>query len=72
MSQGLFRDSQSRWKRCVKDCSEAVSEGGKSVSKIVQRQLVKVPKVCRRLFRVHEGCESLLVLNFLRPVNGTR
>ena len=34
--QRLFRDSQSRWQRCIKDCSEAVSEGGKGVSKIVQ------------------------------------
>ena len=51
MSQGLFRDSQSRWQRCVKDCSEAVSEGGKGVSKIVQRQLVNVAKVCQRFFR---------------------
>ena len=39
---------------------------------IVQRQLVKVAKVCQRLFRVHEGCQSLLVLKYLRPVNGTR
>ena len=34
------------WQRCVKDFSEAVSEGGRGVSKIVPRQLLKVAKVC--------------------------